>query len=240
MNAALIMGLAAATCGATMLGGILALNLVRRIGIMLGFSAGAVLGVALFDLLPEALKLGESHFGWSGILLAAAAGFALYGLFDQLVARHDNPGCGPDPARGILGAGGFSLHSMLDGLGIGIAFQASHQAGVVVAAAVLAHDFADGLNTVNVVVKHGGGRAQALRWLWTDALAPVVGAAISLFAHFPGEMLALLLAGFVGFFLYVGALDLLPESQRTGSRLASGGATLLGGAFLFVVAKLSG
>jgi ZIP family zinc transporter len=107
MNAALIMGLAAATCGATMLGGLLALNLVRRIAIMLGFSAGAVLGVALFDLLPEALKLGEKQFGWGGILLAAAAGFLLYGLFDRLVARHDDPECGPDPARGNLGAGGL-------------------------------------------------------------------------------------------------------------------------------------
>jgi zinc transporter ZupT len=240
MNTALIMGLAAATCGATMLGGLLALNLVKRIAIMLGFSAGAVLGVALFDLLPEALKLGESHFSWGGIVLAAAAGFLLYGLFDRLVARHDNPGCGPDPARGVLGAGGFSLHSMLDGLGIGVAFQASHQAGIVVAAAVLAHDFADGLNTVNVVVKHGGNRARALRWLLTDALAPVVGAGISLFFHFPSEMLALLLAGFVGFFLYVGALDLLPESQRAGPRWAAGIATLLGAAFLFTVAQLAG
>ena len=75
MNSLLIMGLAAATCGATILGGLLALNLAGRIAIMLGFSAGAVLGVALFDLLPEALKLGESLFGWSGILLAAAAGY---------------------------------------------------------------------------------------------------------------------------------------------------------------------
>jgi len=240
MNGALIMGLAAATCGATMLGGLSALNLVRHIGVMLGFSAGAVLGVALFDLLPEALKLGEGYFGWSGILSAAAAGFLFYGLFDRLVAHHDNRGSRPDPARGVLGAGGFSLHSMLDGLGIGVAFQASHQAGIVVAAAVLAHDFADGLNTVNVVVKHGGNRAQALRWLWTDALAPVVGAAISLFAHFPSEILALLLAGFVGFFLYIGAFDLLPESWREGPRWASGGATLFGAAFLFAVAKLAG
>jgi zinc transporter ZupT len=239
MNAALIMGLAAATCGATMLGGLLALNLTKRIALMLGFSAGAVLGVALFDLLPEALTLGESHFGWGGILLAAAAGFLLYSVFDRLVARHDDPG-GPDPARGILGAGGFSLHSMLDGLGIGLAFQASHQAGIVVAAAVLAHDLADGLNTVNVVVKHGGSRGQALRWLLADAIAPVVGAALSLFFHLPGDLLALLLAGFGGFFLYLGALDLLPESQRSGSRWASGTATLLGAAFLFVVARLAG
>jgi len=239
MNAALIMGLAAATCGATMLGGWLALNLTRHIALMLGFSAGAVLGVALFDLLPEALKLGEKHFGWGGILLAAAAGFLLYGLFDRLVARHDDPGCGPDPARGILGAGGFSLHSLLDGLGIGLAFQASHQAGIVVAAAVLAHDFADGLNTVNVVVKHGGSRGQALRWLLADALAPVLGAALSLFFRLPGDILALLLAGFGGFFLYIGALDLLPESQRAGQRWTSGGATLLGAAFLFAVARFT-
>jgi ZIP family zinc transporter len=128
---------------------------------------------------------------------------------------------------------------MLDGLGIGFAFQASHQAGVVVAAAVLAHDFADGLNTVNVVVKHGGSRPQALRWLLADALAPVVGAAISLFFRLPGDMLALLLAGFVGFFLYIGALDLLPESRRAGSRWASGLATLLGAAFLFTVARFA-
>ena len=240
MNAALIMGLAAATCGATMLGGWLALNLTRRIAMMLGFSAGAVLGVALFDLLPEAFTLGGKHFGWSGVAFAAAAGFLLYGLFDRLVARHDDPGCGPDPARGILGAGGFSLHSLLDGLGIGLAFQASHQAGIVVAAAVLAHDFADGLNTVNVVVKHGGSRPQALRWLFADAIAPVIGAAFSLFFRLPADMLALLLAGFGGFFLYIGGLDLLPESQRTGSHWASGAATLLGAVFLFTVAQIAG
>ena len=39
---------------------------------------------------------------------------------------------------------------------MGIAFQASHAIGLIVAAAVLAHDFADGLNTVNVVTKNGG------------------------------------------------------------------------------------
>ena len=206
---------------------------------MLGFSAGAVLGVALFDLLPEALKLSDSHFGWGMVAIAALGGFLLYGLFDRLVTRHDKPGCGPDPALGILGAGSFSLHSMLDGFGIGVAFQASHEAGLVVAAAVLAHDFADGLNTVNVVVKNGGSRGQALRWLLTDALAPLLGAGVSLFFPLPVDVLALLLAGFAGFFLYIGGLDLLPESQRAGPRWASLMATLLGAAFLFTVTRLA-
>ena len=236
MTGLLIMGVAALTCGATMLGGLLALSLQRRIALVLGFSAGAVLGVALFDLLPEALALSG---GWTKILPAAAIGFLLYGLFDRLVTRHDRPGCGPDPKRGFMGAGYFSFHSMLDGLGMGVAFQASHETGLVVAAAVLAHDFADGLNTVNVVVKNGGSRAQALRWLMADAVAPIIGAGLSLLFHLPGDMLGLLLAGFVGFFLYIGGLDLLPESQRAGSRWTSGAATALGMAFLFVVARLA-
>ena len=239
MNAVLIMAIAAATAAATMLGGIFALSLNRRIAMVLGFSAGAVLGVAFFDLLPEALSLGRKFFGLPGILAAAAAGFLLYGLFDRLVTRHDRPGCGPDPRRGLLGAGRFSVHSVLDGLGIGIAFQAGHNVGLVVTAAVLAHDFADGLNTVNVVVKNGGSKALALRWLLTDALAPILGAGLSLLFHFPAIAQALFLAGFAGFFLYIGAVDLLPESQRAGPGVKTGLATVLGAAVLFAVTRLA-
>jgi ZIP family zinc transporter len=237
MNALLIMAVPTATAAATMLGGLFALFLNRRIAMVLGFSAGAVLGVALFDLLPEALSLGQKYFGAAGILAAAAGGFLLYGLFDRLVTHRGRPA--PDPRRGFLGAGSFSVHSVLDGLGIGIAFQAGHNVGLVVAAAVLAHDFADGLNTVNVVMKNGGSRAQALRWLFTDALAPVLGAALSLLFHFPANAQALLLASFAGFFLYIGAVDLLPESQRAGAGFQTGLATLLGAAFLYGVTRLA-
>ena len=58
---------------------------------------------------------------------------------------------------------------MLDGFAIGIAFQAGQAVGFVVAVAVLVHDFSDGLNTVNVVVKNGGERRSALDWLVMDA-----------------------------------------------------------------------
>src|ERR1700743_802312 len=102
MNSALVMALATATCAATMLGGLFALSLKRRVAVVLAFSAGAVLGVAIFDLAPEALSLGQKSFGMGGILSALAGGFLLYGLFDGLVTRHDKPNCGPDPKRGFL------------------------------------------------------------------------------------------------------------------------------------------
>jgi ZIP family zinc transporter len=239
MNDLLIMEIAVATAVATMLGGLFALSLKRRIAMVLGFSAGAVLGVAFFDLLPEALLLGQKALGFAAIAAAGVAGFLAYGLFDRLVARHDRPGCGPDPRRGFLGAGSFSVHSVMDGLGIGVAFQAGHNVGLVVASAVLTHDFADGLNTVNVVVKHGGSRAQALRWLLTDAVAPIFGAGLSLLFRFPGAAQALFLAGFAGFFLYIGAVDLLPESQRVGPGVKTGIATMAGAALLFAVTRLA-
>ena len=232
MNVSLVMGLAAGTALATMLGGLFALSLKRGISIALGFSAGAVLGVALFDLAPEALKLGSKSIGHGGLIAAGAAGFLLYALFDRLVTRHDHSA---HPAKGFLGAGGFSIHSLLDGFGMGVAFQAGQGLGLMVAAAVLAHDFADGLNTVNVVVKNGGSRQAAFRWLIADALAPVAGAGLSLIWRVPEGALAVLLAAFSGFFLYVGALDLLPESQRGELKIWSALATLLGAGLLYLV-----
>ncbi len=128
---------------------------------------------------------------------------------------------------------------MLDGFCIGIAFQAGAGTGIVVSAAVLAHDFADGLNTVNVVTKHGGERSLAMRWLAIDAAAPLLGAGLSLFFTLSPGSLALLLAGFAGFFLYIGAVDLLPESQRASGQPWSTIAVLAGALFLLIVAKLS-
>ena len=128
---------------------------------------------------------------------------------------------------------------MLDGFAIGLAFQAGQAVGFVVAVAVLVHDFSDGLNTVNVVIKNGGKRGSALGWLMVDALAPLLGAGLSLLVAPSQGLLALLLAGFSGFFLYIGASDLLPESQRAFPRLWTIIATLLGAGLLYAATQLA-
>jgi hypothetical protein len=55
--------------------------------------------------------------------------------------------------------------------------------GIVVTAAVLTHDFSDGINTVNLVLRSGGGGKRAFRWLLVDAAAPAAGAASTLLFH---------------------------------------------------------
>jgi zinc transporter ZupT len=79
---------------------------------------------------------------------------------------------------GAFGAAGLSIHSLMDGLGIGLAFHVSTATGLLVFIAVVSHDFADGMNTVSFVLFQSDDRRQALGWLSADALAPLVGAVI--------------------------------------------------------------
>jgi zinc transporter ZupT len=229
----LVLAIAAGASAATMLGGLAALKLHDRLHLVLGFSAGAVIAVAFFDLLPEALSF--DLFPTRLVISVAALGFFLYLLFDRVASlkapQHAHSG---GAWRGRIGAFSLSAHSLLDGFVIGIAFQAGEAVGFVVAAAILVHDFSDGLNTVNVVVKNGGHRRQAFNWLIVDALAPLIGASLSLLVAPERGALALLLAGFSGIFLYIGASDLLPESQRAFPRLWTTIATLLGAALLYL------
>jgi ZIP family zinc transporter len=233
----LLAAIGLATGAATMAGGLLALRARSTLGLLLAFASGAVVGVALFDLLPEALELGRDSHPLSAITTAAAVGYAAYFAVDRLVPVL---AVGEGRHRGHLGAAALTLHSLMDGLGIGFAFQASATAGVIVAFAVLAHDMVDGLNTVTLGLSGGLERTTARRWLLADALAPLVGIGVSRLVALSQPLLALLLAVFAGFFLYIGASELLPRSRGDHRRSATVIATVLGLALIYAVVKLAG
>ena len=231
-----------ATFVATLLGGLFALRFKDRLHLILGFSAGAVIGVAFFDLLPESIVLGGGAYDVATITSIAAAGFAAYLMLDRFFALHqhaddDDHGV---TRRGKLGAGSLSVHSFLDGTAIGLAFQVSAAVGAMVAVAVLVHDFSDGINTVNMVIKNNGKRGQALRWLAMDAIAPVIGVMSTLFYTLPESVLGIVLAVFSGFFLYIGASDLLPESHHAHPTKWTTVVTVAGIAVLYLAIRIAG
>lgn len=225
----------------TFLGGLFALRFKDKLHLILGFSAGAVIGVAFFDLLPEAIHLAGTLYSVTTITSTVALGFILYLILDRFTLIHSHgdeevPGVSQ---RGILGAGSLSIHSFLDGVAIGLAFQVSSVVGGIVAVAVLVHDFSDGINTVNLILKNRGERKEALAWLALDALAPVLGVASTLLFSLNESSLGLILALFTGFFLYIGASDLLPESHHDHPTAWTTMVTLLGMGVLYIAIQLA-
>ncbi|MBX4210418.1 ZIP family metal transporter [Candidatus Parcubacteria bacterium] len=231
-----------ATFVSTLLGGLFALRFKDRLHLILGFSAGAVIGVAFFDLLPEAIDLGSRLYAVGTITAVVVAGFISYMVLDRTIFFHTHVHDDGDihaSSRGILGAGSLAIHSFLDGVAIGLAFKVSAAVGVIVAIAVLVHDFSDGINTVSLILKNHGAKRQAFRWLLIDALAPVLGVISTMFFSLSETSLGIILAIFCGFFLYIGASDLLPESHHNHPTRWTTVMTVIGVVVLFIAIKLA-
>jgi ZIP family zinc transporter len=218
---------------ATFAGGLFAIKYSDKLHLVLGFSAGAVVAVAFFDLLPEAIELAGKTHEISFITSIVALGFVLFLIVDRFFSLHHEH-------RGRLGASSLSLHSFLDGLAIGFTFQVSTTVGMVVALAVLAHDFSDGINTVSMILKNGGSKKEATKWLFVDAITPIFGIIVGTVLTVSESTLGLLLALFCGFFFYIGASDLIPESHHAHPTYFTTLMTILGVAVLYGAISLAG
>jgi len=237
----------------TLLGGLFALRFNDKLHLILGFSAGAVIGVAFFDLLPEAIDLSINFSSIQTTLALVAGGFIIYMILDRIFDAHghalenqvhdhahDHSHENEARHRSSIRAGSISLHSFLDGIAIGLSFQVSAAVGIVVAVAVLAHDFSDGINTVSAVLKGGGSKKKAMKWLYVDAIAPFAGVICTLFFTVSNSVLGTVLSLFAGFFLYIGASDLVPESYHGHPTKWTTLATVLGLASIAIIVTLAG
>lgn len=233
MNGTLLIPLAfgAAASLATLFGGVLALRLASRITLIAAFTAGIVLGVSFFDLIPESLGLAAGLYDARAVIGCTAVGFGGYMLLDRVLGAK---GGYEGEWRAHLAPASLTLHSLLDGMGIGLAFQISPQIGWVIALAVLTHDIADGVNTVSLSMMTSR-RTTAIRWLIVNGCAPLIGVILGLLVHIPGWMLAPLLAAFAGAFLYIGACELVPRSHLRDPRLRTTLASLAGMALMLAV-----
>lgn len=234
--------LAAATFGSTMLGGLTALKSRRALHRLLGYTAGVLLGVVAFDLLPEIFAaLDREHRAATGAMVALVVGFLLFHIIEKSILIHhsheEEYEVHRHPQVGLVSALALSGHSFLDGVGIGLGFQAGSSVGIAVAIAVIAHDFSDGLNTVNLMLLNKNTSRRAVMLLLVDALAPVAGAAATLLFKLNGNGLTLYLGFFAGFLLYIGASEILPEAHSKHSSYWTILATIIGAVFMFAVTR---
>jgi ZIP family zinc transporter len=239
--------LACAAFVATLSGGVVAVRVGDKLHLVLGLAAGIMLGVVGFDLLPEAMEQsGRDLYGVPVAMLAMVGGFFTVHVLERSLAIHRGHegefGGHHHGAEsvGLLAGSGLVLHSLLDGVGIGLAFQAGREVGIAVAIAVIAHDFADGFNTFTITTLYGNARRRALTLLALDALAPVAGAVIGTEIAVPSGAIGGYLGYFAGFLLYLATSDILPEAHARHASRMTLVFTGAGAAFMWLVVGLSG
>jgi len=229
----------------TSLGGLFALDNRDRLHRILGFTAGVLLGVVAFDLMPEIFALANAtHSDFTDPMVALVVGFLAFHIVEKLTIIHSahESEYAPEhehPQFGVVSALALSVHSFFDGVGIGLAFQLSTHVGVAVALAVIAHDFADGLNTVTLMLVNGNTNRRSLWLLLLDATTPLLGATSTLFFHLGDKQLLFYLGFFSGFLLYIGASDILPEAHANHPSRLTLLLTIAGTAFIFLVTRVS-
>ncbi|MBW8757992.1 MAG: ZIP family metal transporter [Burkholderiales bacterium] len=239
--------LAGAAVASTLGGGALALRFRDRLHYLLGFTAGVLLGVVAFDLLPEIFSLArENAFDASAAMVALVVGFLLFHGLEKFVlvhpAQENHYSHHHHPHVGLASAAVLAAHSCMDGVAIGIGWQVSPMVGLTVALAVIAHDFSDGLNTVSLMLRHRNSTRRAIAMLVVDALAPLLGVLLTQAFTIPPFQLMVYLGFFAGFLLYIGVSDILPEAHsRAGPGIAARliALTCCGAAFVWLVVRQS-
>ena len=228
----------------TSFGGLFALKNKDKLHYIMSFTAGVLVGVVFFDIMPEIFNLSkQSNLDVTPALIFLVIGFLVIHLLDKLALIHahrheEEYASHRHPTVGLINASGLSFHSFLDGVGIGLGFQVSQHVGLIVAMAVIAHDFSDGLNTVTLMLANRNSSKKAIAMLLLDAITPIFGAISTLLFTIPNHILLLYLGFFAGFLLYIGASDLLPEAHSQHRSYKMLALTVIGVLFIFFVTRV--
>ena len=219
----------------------LALNkkTLKKITILLvGFSAGALMGGALLHLIPEAAGVGD----WDMIGIAVIAGFSLFFLIERLLKWHhchDQEGECDVHTFAYTNLIGDGVHNFLDGLIIVAAFMVDFQLGIATSLAVIVHELPQEISDFGVLIHAGFSRLKALLFNFGTALLAILGALIGYFlANQTNQFIDFILPFAAGGFIYIAASDLVPElhkEKKLSKSLLSFFLFILGVTFMWVV-----
>ncbi|MEI8184715.1 MAG: ZIP family metal transporter [Actinomycetes bacterium] len=239
----LVIALAATTVLATFSGGMLALRAKDRFHLVLGLSAGLLLGLVGFDLLPEIFEMNTNNLiGVRTTSVALIAGFLSLHFIEQFAGSHEpaESDYGHEHTHaveiaGTVGAIAMAGHIFLDGVALALAFKVSNALGYAVFIAMIVHAFSDGLNTVALLIKTGQWRSRGKYLLAVDAVARVGGAAIGSALTISDSNLAIYLALFSGIVIYLATSHILPEAHSKHPSKVTMLATLAGVVIMWAV-----
>jgi zinc and cadmium transporter len=180
---------------------------------LVSYAVGALLGVALLALLPEALEVLEPF----RVLATLLAGILCFFVLEKLVLlRHcHTDDCQVHGATATLVLVGDAFHNFIDGAIIGTAVLSSIPLGLNTAIAVAAHEIPQEVGDVAILLAAGYGRRRALILNVVSGASGIAGAllAFGAVAIVPG-IRPFVLAFSSASLLYIAMSDLIPDLHR--------------------------
>jgi zinc and cadmium transporter len=180
---------------------------------LVSYAVGALLGVALLALLPEALTL-MAPGALFGTLLA---GILVFFILEKLVLlRHCHTNdCQVHGATAPLVLIGDAFHNFIDGAIICTAVFTSVPLGINTAIAVAAHEIPQEVGDVAILLAAGYSRTRALLLNLVSGASGIVGAIVAFSAVqvVPG-IKPYVLAFSSASLLYIAMSDLIPDLHR--------------------------
>lgn len=186
------------------------------IHVLVSFAAGALLGTAFFDLLPEAIEHAEEfHLTPNIVFIWTMLGIISFYLLERGIHWFQNYNK-KDYHHGSVSVPlvilGDSVHNFIDGIAIAITYILNPVLGITTTLAIIAHEIPQEIGDFAVLLHQGMAKKKVLLINFFSALLSVLGAVVGIMIGEKAEsILPYALSLTAGFFIYIALTNLLPE-----------------------------
>lgn len=187
----------------------------RVLGAIIGFSAGIMLSVVVFDLLPEALN----RWSFSGTLVFCILGIVLIIIADTKI---NIKGINFHVKVALITAIGLMLHNFPEGIIMGCGFAAGGTLGFKMALIIGIHDIPEGIAVAAPLMASNVKKIRILFYAFITAIPTVAGCLLGAFVSgISVNVMGACLSLASGIMLYVVCGEMIPEASKIWEGIAS-------------------
>ncbi|EJO5346215.1 ZIP family metal transporter [Clostridium botulinum] len=203
----------------TMIGAIIGISLKnpsqKLLSKFMGFSAGLMLSIVAFDLIPEALNIWD----FTGVLIFLMLGILIVYLIDK---NTDSVDINMHKKVAFMTALGLILHNFPEGILMGVGFQAGNMLGIKMAIIISIHDIPEGIAVATPLIASNEKKSKTLFYVFLTAIPTLFGVFLgSYIANISRNFLSILLSLASGIMIYVVCAEMIPESNKLGNKITS-------------------